>query len=128
MPDGRSFFLTALFTVVGATIVSRLWRLARGELKLPPEPEHPLWQTASAYVVTLLLLLSPYFALSVFAPTHASKGLTFAVAGACFLVNPRVWWIWELAALEDFRFLLGDRLTMGIYWSLGTAILLFGLG
>ncbi len=125
MTPGR-LALYGLLGLVGATVMARLYHFVRGDPEVP-EATHPLWQTFLGSLLTLLALVAGAVAITEWAPEHADRGLALLLGFSCFLVNPRVWWVWELGAIEELKILLGDRLTMALYWILGLAIMIFGL-
>lgn len=90
-------------------------------------PSHPAWQIVLAYVGTLVLFVVCLKLLPSLTGLDPDRVGWTALGVLVLLIQPRVWWVWELGGIRRMRSFLGDLPVRLIYGAIGLTALYFGL-
>jgi hypothetical protein len=119
----------ALYLICGSFVVmAAAWYAARVDPNDAEEPSHPWWQVILGFVLTLAAIGGlTWLAIQGAEPDRAEAIIVLALGVSCLLLHPRVWWIWELPGLREWRLLAGDILVLLFYWLLGLVLIAFSV-
>jgi hypothetical protein len=91
------------------------------------QPSRPGWQILLAYVATLLGFVACLKLLPALIGLSRDRVGWTALGVLVLMIQPRVWWVWEMGGIRELRSWLGDTPVRLIYGAIGLVSLYAGL-